>query len=119
MAMYKPGMYLPLGIDRAKVVRPRFSWDKMKTNLKNLLTSFIEMIQKRLLSDEIENCLAMMTAILTNLSLFQPLTSKYGPEPFFLRVLEQFDIVGACRYTTNLEDDITDESLLKQAAVFF
>jgi hypothetical protein len=76
-------------------------------------------LKKRLLHDETENRHSEMTVFLTNLSLYKPLATQYGPQPFALCVMEQFTILEACRHTTYFEEEIGDEVLLSQIRKFF
>jgi hypothetical protein len=97
----------------------QFSFDRIISNMKHLIDDFILKIQKRLLGDLEENRLSESTALLTNLSLFKPLAAQYGPQPFAPRVLQQFSILEACRHTTYLEDDVTNDALTSQIRTFF
>ena len=50
---------------------------------------------------------------------YKDLAKSFGPEAFSLRVTEKMDVIGACRYTTYLEPEVTDASLDKQIKTFF
>ena len=77
------------------------------------------MIQKRLLENEDENILANHSSNLTNVLQYRDLAKKFGPEAFALRATEMKDMIEACRYTTYLEPEVTDASLVKQLHTYF
>jgi hypothetical protein len=91
--------------------------DLVRQEMQALCDSFIQRLEIRLLGNEEEIQLGTQISHLTNLKLFHPFASQYGPEPFALRCLETIDMVAACRFTTHLED-VSDDALHRQCNIF-
>jgi hypothetical protein len=92
---------------------------QVRQQLRDLLASYMQTIEERLLSDDDENLLCHHSSMLTNLQQYQPLSTEISPELFALQISEENDLVGACRYITYLEEDVLDQSLSEQIKVFF
>jgi hypothetical protein len=89
-----------------------------RDNLMKYIDLAIPLFTKRLLENDEEINLAFHTSVLTNLKPLISLASTHEVETFVLRAMENQDFVASCRYTTFLEEEITDQILSVQIRTF-